>query len=61
MTPTDAVLNEVRVLVARILDPDSESVDTGDAVRLAHLVVILDEAAGAGRLPSSWQTTREER
>ena len=51
----NANLKEQREIVARMIDEDSESVDTGDAVRLAELVEALDSWISAGGfLPTSW-------
>ena len=42
--PTDPnlLLGTIRSLIERLLDQDAESIDTGDAVELAHAVRALD-------------------
>lgn len=51
----DANLAEQRRIIARMLADGSESIDTGDAVRLAELAQALDEwIAKGGFLPKAW-------
>lgn len=58
MDPT-AALAEMRTLSARMLDDESDHVDTGDAVRLAELVQALDQWIGVGGfLPVDWTKSR---
>ena len=59
MDPT-ANLEEQREITARMLDEESEHIDTGDAVRLAELVQALDEwIIGHGFLPQEWADSRQ--
>lgn len=53
----DANLKEQRLLAQTILHgDDADSIDTGDAVRLAELVQALDEwLVKGGFLPTAWQ------
>jgi len=52
----DANLEEQREIIARMLDPESESIDSGDAVRLAELAQALDEWLSKGNfLPVAWK------
>ena len=52
----NANLAEQRRLVATMLDDESESIDTGDALRLCELVQALDAwILRGGALPSDWQ------
>jgi hypothetical protein len=52
----NANLNEQRSIIAAMLDEDSESIDTGDAVRLAELVQALDAwIVKGGALPGDWK------
>ena len=52
----DNNLMEQRRIIARILADDSESIDTGDALRLAELAQALDEwIRKGGFLPASWR------
>jgi hypothetical protein len=54
MDPTANLAESLRI-ANRMLDPESESMDTGGAVRLAELVLALDEwIGGGGGLPQSW-------
>ena len=58
----NANLNEQRRIIARMLADDSESIDTGDALRLAELAQALDEwIANGGFLPAEWRNRREVR
>jgi len=52
----NANLAEQRRIVARMLDEESEHIDTGDAVRLAELAQALDEwISKGGFLPDAWR------
>ena len=52
----DANLNEQLVIAMTMLDKESEHIDTGDAVRLAELVLALDEwLRRGGFLPKQWR------
>lgn len=52
----NATLAEMRRLVGRMLDDESEHVDSGDAVRLAALLEALDGwITGGGFLPAAWR------
>lgn len=52
----DANLEEQRFIIKRLLDEDSEHLDTGDAVRLAELAEALDGWIKAGGfLPAPWR------
>ena len=52
----NANLQEQREIVERMLDDNSEHIDTGDAVRLADLVQALDEwITKGGFLPDAWR------
>jgi len=49
-------LKEQLEITERMLDPDSEYVDSGDALRLAELVEALNEwIRKGGFLPKKWQ------
>lgn len=51
----NANLQEQLELAARMLDEESEHIDTGDAVRLAELVLALNDwILGGGFLPRRW-------
>jgi hypothetical protein len=51
----NANLREQKEITERMLHPDSEHVDSGDAIRLAELVEALDEwIRKGGFLPSAW-------
>jgi hypothetical protein len=53
----DANLKEQREIIARMLEEGSESIDSGDAVRLAELVQALDEWLSKGSyLPEDWKS-----
>jgi hypothetical protein len=55
MDPT-ANLSEQVGLAATMLDKDSEHIDTGDALRLAELVIALHEwMLAGGFLPVQWR------
>jgi hypothetical protein len=55
MDPT-ANLREQMQLAHAMLANDSEHIDTGDAVRLAELVVALDQwIIRGGALPNQWR------
>jgi len=52
----DANLREQRELTERMLDPDSQYVDSGDALRLAELVEALHEwLSKGGFMPQEWR------
>lgn len=54
-----ANLREQLEITERMLDPDSQSVDTGDALRLAELVEALDQwLYKGGMLPNRWALAR---
>jgi len=56
----NANLEEQRQIISEMLDEDSESIDTGDAVRLAELAQALDEwIIGGGFLPKAWKGGRD--
>ena len=51
----DANLNEQRLIIARMLAEGSESIDTGDALRLAEFCQALDNwLLNGGFLPKEW-------
>ena len=51
----NANLREQLEITEKMLDPDSEYVDTGDALRLAELVEELNEwIRKGGMLPNAW-------
>lgn len=55
----DALLNLIRNLLAPMMAPDSESIDTGDAVRAAEAFADLDRHIGSGgALPRVWDVPR---
>lgn len=52
----DANLKEQREIAKAMLDPESEYVDSGDALRLAELQTALDEwLMSGGFLPRDWR------
>ena len=58
----NANLTEQREIIQRMMAPDSLEIDTGDAVRLAELVLELDGwLAKGGFLPRRWMTGRDLR
>ena len=55
----DETLTAIRRIVARMLEPDSQHLDTADAVILAELVQTLDNTATRhGWLPAPWKAVR---
>ena len=56
-THPDELLGLMRSIVERMLDPDSEHIDLGDAVRLAEAIHSLDVAlvSEASALPLPWR------
>jgi len=58
MDPNEA-LRRIRELVAGMLHPDSQHVDSGDAIDLAQAVTDLDEwMSKASLLPDAWKKGR---
>jgi hypothetical protein len=48
-------LKQQREIIARMFDPESEHVDSGDALELAQLVQDLDEwISKGGVVPRAW-------